>query len=67
MKMRAAPPDVKPEEWYNTTDAAKKMGMTRTTFWRKAKAGFIKRKCRPIDGNFWYKGKDLTRAWNLLK
>lgn len=67
MKISPSPPDVSPNEWYNTKDAFTKMGMTRTTFWRKANEGVIKRKYRLVDGNFWYQGKELTRVWYLLK
>lgn len=67
MKISPSPPDVQPNEWYNTTGAIKKMGMTRTTFWRKANEGIFKRRYRPVDGNFWYQGKELIRVWNMLK
>lgn len=67
MKISAKQPDVEPGVWYNTTEAIQKMGMTRTTFWRKANEGKIKRKKRAIDGNYWYQGKELIKAWRLLK
>lgn len=67
MRISPSPPDVKPNEWYNTTDAVKKMGMSRSTFWRKAREGVFKRKLRIVDGNFWYQGKELLRVWSLIR
>lgn len=63
MKLSATIPAVLDNEWYNTTDAIRHMGMERTTFWRRANAGWFKRKWRSIDGNWWYEGKGLKAAW----
>ena len=67
MKLTPSPPDVDPNGWYNTSEAILKMGMTRTTFWRKAKAGVFKRRYRPVDGTFWYQGRELSRVWYMLR
>lgn len=64
MKMSPAPPPVKDNEWYNTTDTIAMLGISRTTFWRKANAGMIKRRLRKVDNNWWYQGREILRFYN---
>lgn len=59
-------PRVKENGWYNTTDTIKHLGMPRTTFWRKMKAGLIKGQLRKIDNNFWYRGKEILRFYDAV-
>lgn len=66
MKISTSKPDIDPDEWYNTTQAIEKLGMSRTTFWRKAKEGMFRRRLRTIDGQFYYRGKELLRVWHKL-
>lgn len=65
-RISQTPPDVKADGWYNTTEAIEKLGMPRTTFWRRVKAGLIKGRLRKMDGNLYYQGRELTRAWNAF-
>lgn len=67
MQISLTEPDIPDHAWLNTTEAVEAMGMKRTTFWRKASCGLIKRRWRPMENAFRYRGKDLKRAWRLLK
>lgn len=64
MKMINTLQGIKPDDWYNATEAIKLLGMGRTSFYQKVKQGMIKRRKRKIDNKFWYKGKDLINFWN---
>ena len=63
-RMKSEPPEIVPTGWYNATEAAKRLGMSRTTFWRNVKAGKIKKHLRRVDGKSCYRGKDLLNIWN---
>ena len=66
MKMTAEAPKVRPDGWYNTADTVKLLGMSRSTLWRAAKEGKIKRRLRKADNKFWYQGKDILRFFNAF-
>lgn len=63
MKMTATPPNVKDNGMYRTSEAIQALGMDRTTFWRLANSGKIKRKLHRIDGKWRYPGKELKRIY----
>lgn len=50
--------------WYNTTQAYKKMQISRTTFWRRVSEGAVKWKLRRNFPGKWFKGRDLNRFYN---
>lgn len=64
MKMSPTPPNVKDNGMYRTSEAIKELGMDRTTFWRLANSGKIKRRLHKIDGKWRYSGKELLRVYN---
>ena len=65
MRMSPTPPDVADNGMYRTSEAIEKLGMPRTTFWRLAKAGKIKRKLHRLDGQWRYSGRELLRVYYL--
>ncbi len=64
MRMSPTPPDVALNGMYRTSEAIAKLGIPRTTFWRLANSGKIKRKLHSIDGQWRYSGKELLRVYN---
>lgn len=51
-------------QWYNTTEAYKRMQMSRTTFWRRVSEGAVKWKLRQNFPGKWFRGCDLNKFYN---
>lgn len=60
-------PTIDERGWYNITDTIKILGISRTTFWRKRKAGLISGKLRKIDNNYWFSGKEILAFFDASK
>ncbi len=67
MKLSPTPPNVKPNGMYSTKQAYTELGMDRTSFWRLANSGKIKRRLHDIDGQWRYSGRELLRIYNAYK
>ena len=52
------------DQWYNTTQAYKRMRISRSTFWRRVSAGAVKWKLRSNFPGKWFKGRDLNHFYN---
>lgn len=58
--------DVQPLAHYSPTEAAKLLGVSKTTLMRWTKRGDIACKVHKLTGKRFYQGRDILKYWNAV-